>query len=167
VSKTQVKGWLEGKLEDPNFQRLLAREDFIEYFLTEIERTMREQKVTRAELARRMDCRPSNVTQLLRRTRNLTAASMVDLAFHLNLKLRVLIERRESSKINNEAAQLWHRTSTPTSSDGERAIRPLVHIQHDFAAGSVAGTGWTKTGTHSHPIRSLASRSLASQCEMV
>ncbi len=88
------KGWLEGKLEDPNFERLVARENFIEYFLTEIDRIMREQKITRAELARRMNCRPANVTQLFRRTRNLTATSMVDLAFHLNLKLRLLVEQR-------------------------------------------------------------------------
>lgn len=90
---TKQKGWLESNLEDQEFQRLLAREDFIEDFLNEIDRLMTEKRMTRAELARRMDCRPSHVTQLFRRTRNLTAASMVDLAFHLGVRLRVVVER--------------------------------------------------------------------------
>lgn len=90
---TKEKGWLESNLEDPEFQRLLAREDFIEDFLNEIDRLMTEKKMKRAELARRMDCRPSHVTQLFRRTRNLTAATMVDLAFHLGVRVRVVVER--------------------------------------------------------------------------
>lgn len=93
MTRNKEKGWLESKLQDQEFQRLLAREDFVEDFLSEVHRVMTEKKVTRAELARRMNCRPANITQLFRRTRNLTAAMMVDIAFHLGVRVHAVVER--------------------------------------------------------------------------
>lgn len=87
-------GWLAGKKNDPEFQRLCAREDFIENFLTRVELEMKQRKISRAELARRMLCKPSNITQMFRRTRNLTAASMVDIAFHLKLCIKLTFNER-------------------------------------------------------------------------
>lgn len=88
--KNKAGGWLEKDLQDPEFQRLCQREDFIESFLDYIEAEMKRLNITRAELARRMECRPSNITQMFRRTRNLTAATMVDIAFHLNLQMKLV-----------------------------------------------------------------------------
>lgn len=88
MNELQEKGWLEDKAEDPEFQCLRAREDFIEDFLTQVEQLMRMQGITRIELARRMGWRPFHITQLFRRTRSLTAAAMSDLIFHLGARLQ-------------------------------------------------------------------------------
>ena len=74
-----TKEWLSDRLESPEFQRLLEREDFIERYLDEIESLMDEKGVSRSDLARRMNCSRANITQMFRRTKNLTAESMVDL----------------------------------------------------------------------------------------
>lgn len=83
------RGWLSDKIRDPEFQRLCAREDLIEDFLSAVEAAMLKKKITRADLARRLKCSPQNVTQLFRRTSNLTAATMADIAFHLGLTLKL------------------------------------------------------------------------------
>jgi hypothetical protein len=87
------KDWLDKQLKDPEFQRHLAREDLIEDFLIAVEGEMLKMNVSRAELARRMGCTAPNVTQLFRRTKNLTAASMVDITHHLDLRLELSIKR--------------------------------------------------------------------------
>jgi plasmid maintenance system antidote protein VapI len=84
--------WLQRRMESPTFRRAIAREHFIEEFLGRIEEEMRRSNVTRIELADRMGCRPSNVTRILKRTTNLTAESMVDLAEALGLRLLPLVK---------------------------------------------------------------------------
>jgi ribosome-binding protein aMBF1 (putative translation factor) len=78
-------------LDDPEFRKLYAREEIIEDFLNRIDEEMEKQGISRAELAKRMGCKPANITQIMRRTRNLTVATMVDIAFFLNLKLGLII----------------------------------------------------------------------------
>jgi ribosome-binding protein aMBF1 (putative translation factor) len=94
---TESSGWLADKRNDPEFQRLYAREGFIEDFLTRVELEMDRQGISRAELARRMACAPSNITQMFHRTRNLTAATMIDVAFHLKLRSKLLFDPLEQS----------------------------------------------------------------------
>lgn len=76
----------------------MAREHLIEDFLSDVEAVMRTQRVTRTELARRLGCSRANVSQLFRRTANLTAASMADIAFHLGLQLRLHLEPAQVSQ---------------------------------------------------------------------
>ena len=102
MTRDKEKGWLESKRQDQEFQRLRAREDFIEDFLSEIHRLMTEKKITCADLADRMRCRPANITQLFRRTRDLTAATMVDLAFHLGVCVHAVVERGLLCKQHNQ-----------------------------------------------------------------
>ena len=98
LAKNTKGDWLAKDLGDPEFQRLLAREEFIEEFLNHVDSKMKREGVTRAELARRMNCKASNVTQMFRRTRNLTASTMVDIAFHLELKLRLIFDGGRRSR---------------------------------------------------------------------
>ncbi len=97
TSDIQTGGWLEDKTDDPEFQRLYAREDFIEEFLHRVEEEMASQRVSRTELARRLECRPGNITRIFHKTSNLTAATMVDVAFCLNLRLQVHVRKREDA----------------------------------------------------------------------
>jgi transcriptional regulator with XRE-family HTH domain len=86
------KGWFETKLEDPEFRRLYAREDLIEGFLHQVEQAMKEKGVSRAQLAERLACSSANVTRIMRRSSNLTAATMADMAFALDLRVRVYLD---------------------------------------------------------------------------
>ena len=58
------------------------------YFSEEVLGAMREQSVTRAELARRLGTSQGYVTRLLNGTSNLTLATMSKMAFVLGLELR-------------------------------------------------------------------------------
>jgi transcriptional regulator with XRE-family HTH domain len=87
-----AKGWLEAQLEDREFRRSYAREDLIEEFLHQVEEAMDRRGVSRRQLAALLGCSAANVTRIMRRTGNLTAATMADLAFALDLRLRIDLE---------------------------------------------------------------------------
>jgi transcriptional regulator with XRE-family HTH domain len=91
--------WLDAKLDDPEVRRALAREEFIEGFLMAVEQDMRRQGISRSELARRLGCRPANITQIMSRTRNLTAATMVEIALALSRQLRFTMEPLEGEPL--------------------------------------------------------------------
>jgi len=88
----QRKTWLQKRMESPEFRKALSREAFIEEFLGRIEEEMNRAGLSRVELAERMGCQPSNVTRILKRTTNLTAETMVDLAAALDLRLYPLFK---------------------------------------------------------------------------
>lgn len=86
------KGWLESKLEEPKFRRLYERELFAESFFYEIEALMDRKGISRSDLADMLGCNPSNITRIMRRTTNVTAATMVDVAFMLRYRVRAVLE---------------------------------------------------------------------------
>ena len=69
----------------------------VQAFTEEVFRRMEEQKISRAELARRMGTSPAYVTKILRGNANFTLASMVKLARALGTELRIELESRETS----------------------------------------------------------------------
>lgn len=93
-TKNEPSGWLDGKTGDPEFRRLYAREEAIEAFLSRVDQEMERLGITRTEMARRMGCSPANVTQVMRRTANLTAATMVDLAGALGQAVAFVLSPR-------------------------------------------------------------------------
>lgn len=86
------KGWLTANLEDWEFRRLYERELVAESFIVRIEDAMDEQKVTKTELAKRMECTSANISRAMRKTTNMTIATMVDMALSLNLRVRITLE---------------------------------------------------------------------------
>jgi transcriptional regulator with XRE-family HTH domain len=81
------------------------------HFSEEVLAAMREQSVTRAELARRLGTSQGYVTRLLNGTSNLTLATMSKMAFVLGLELRTSLEpmakawsSQASSDTSSEAA---------------------------------------------------------------
>jgi antitoxin component HigA of HigAB toxin-antitoxin module len=85
-----------------------ARKEIISGFLKLVEKAMREQNISRSELARRMGCKPSNVTQMLNSDRNLTIGTMVTIAFHLNAKFVLFNngKKAEAEKLTEEVVPL-------------------------------------------------------------
>jgi len=102
----EAKSWLDAKLSNRKVRRAYDREVFVEAFLREVEKLMEQQELSRSDLARRLECKPSNVTQLLQRTRNLTAETMADIAYSLNRRVEIRFRPRD------EVAALGRRTDT-------------------------------------------------------
>lgn len=94
MDKTQEtkKGWLQANLENWQFRRLYQRELVAESFIVRIEDAMNEQHVTKTELAKRMECSSANISRVMRKTTNMTIATMVDMALSLNLGIRITLE---------------------------------------------------------------------------
>lgn len=86
------KGWLTAKLDDWEFRRSFERELVAELFVSRIEHAMTEHGLNRTELAKRMECSLANVSRAMRKTTNMTIATMVDMALSLNLRVRVELE---------------------------------------------------------------------------
>ncbi len=64
-------------------RREMEYEWFVDEVIVKIEQAMDKKAVSRTELAKRLDCSPANVTQLLRQGSNLTLKSLVDIALAL------------------------------------------------------------------------------------
>jgi len=118
--RTQDPGWLAEEWDSPQFQRLYCREDFIEEFLSLVEHEMQERRVTRSELARRLGCQPANVTQMFRRTRNLTASTMVDVAYVLGFKLMPRLHELRAENNGEKSAR-------STNADSRKVVQMLEH----------------------------------------
>lgn len=73
-------------MEDPAYRREFEKEWLAEEILTQIDDRMKEEAISKTELARRMGCKPPNVSQLLRKGTNLTLGKMVDLALALGCR---------------------------------------------------------------------------------
>jgi transcriptional regulator with XRE-family HTH domain len=72
------------KRDPREFRRAYAQEDLIANVTEDLCRLMEEQKISRAELARRADTTPSHITQLLDGTRNMTLRTTATLAHALS-----------------------------------------------------------------------------------
>jgi transcriptional regulator with XRE-family HTH domain len=77
---------VKSSLEDPSIRQLFEREWLADEIVVSIESMMKEKGITRAELAKRLKCKPPNVTQLLRKGTNLKLGSMVDLALAMDCR---------------------------------------------------------------------------------
>lgn len=88
----QPKGWLEKRLEDPQFRRLYERECVAEEFICALEEQMRKESVTRTALAEKMGCSPANITRVMSSTTNLTLKSIIEMAFAVDMRVRLNLE---------------------------------------------------------------------------
>ncbi|MBL8635462.1 MAG: XRE family transcriptional regulator [Myxococcales bacterium] len=93
------KGWLTAKLENWEFRRSYERELAAELFLTQVEQVLTEQKLSKTELAKRMKCSLANVSRAMRKSTNMTVATMVDMSLALNLRLKIELEPMVSGAV--------------------------------------------------------------------
>lgn len=84
-------------------------------FTEELLALMREQNVTRAELARRIGVSPAYITKVFRGTVNLTLESMSKLALAVGASIRLHVAP-------NDQLTRWH--DVPVATDRRDAIRP-------------------------------------------
>lgn len=79
----------ERLMESPEFRKLYAIEGLVTEAGELIARLMEEQKVSRAELARRLGRSRAYVTQMLRGTTNLTLRTLAEVAYALGAEVKL------------------------------------------------------------------------------
>jgi len=82
------------------FNHLLNIEKFIEDFLNRIDEIMVLRNFSRAELAKRMKCTETYISKIMRREKPLTAETMADMAFYLDLDLEIVIKEKNNVREN-------------------------------------------------------------------
>lgn len=91
--KTRANGgWLAGRMKSLEFKKSFERHGLADDFIAAIEAVMLRDDVSRSQLAERMGCKPANVTRAMRNTTNLTIATMVEMAFALDCRVRVWLQ---------------------------------------------------------------------------
>ena len=79
----------EAKVPRLEVQKAIALELFVESFVAEMEAIMRRDNISQAELARRLGCSPSNITQIMKYSSNLNAATMANISTALDHRIVV------------------------------------------------------------------------------
>ena len=90
----------------------------VQEFTEEVVRLMKERRVTRSELARRLGTSPAYVTKILRGNANFTLASMAKLSRALGAELRLQLTPHESLSATTRRKNL---ATSPGSPSGRRA----------------------------------------------
>lgn len=85
------QGLFAEKIQDKDFCLYYEREKFIEDFLNRIDEEMKLKGISRFELSKRMKCSPTNIDQIMSRTKRLTFEITIDIAFHLGFHLQLII----------------------------------------------------------------------------
>ncbi len=123
MSKKTGKGdWFEKRLADPDFRRYLEREEVVESFLFRVEEEMRRQGKTRQNLAEALGCGISNVSQIMRRERNMTVGKMVDIAFHLGLRVHLELSRQDETPAYWEKGHLRYECGKRLMTDADNQL---------------------------------------------
>jgi transcriptional regulator with XRE-family HTH domain len=104
----------EALMEDPEFRRLLAIEALTAEAAEVIAGLMAEQKLSKADLARRLHKSRAWVTQLLSGRANMTVRTLAEVAYALNSEVK--LQARTPS---------WKSSRKPRSATAGRAAIPL------------------------------------------
>ncbi len=91
---TGEKSWVEQQLEDPLFRRELDMERASFEFVEQLDHLLEMQNLSRSDLARRLGKTSAHVTQSLRRGRNLTIKTMVEIADAVSHEVHVRLRQR-------------------------------------------------------------------------
>jgi transcriptional regulator with XRE-family HTH domain len=94
----------EKYLENENFERIMAQEDFIMEVTESFCKVLNEENISRSRLAKLMGKTKGFISQVLKGGRNLTLRSLVDLSFALGYTVSISLVKKE------------HKVKTDTSS---------------------------------------------------
>lgn len=151
------KDWLASNLEDWEFRRLYHRELVAESFITTIECVMEERGVTKAELAKRMECSAANVSRAMRKTTNMTIATMVDMALSLDLcvgiELKPLAAEDCSFSPMKNTVETWH----PAAAGCVSFIKREEFAEVAQEGASASWTPWTQDVNDAEALLACAS----------
>lgn len=110
-------------MRDPEFRKEFAIEKFVAECTEVLARVMHEKQVSKADLARRLGKSRAWVTQLLSGGRNVTARTLAEVAFALDVELRL----GSSLPPTNMTRQERRRNgSIPADSSAEEKAHALI-----------------------------------------
>lgn len=109
-------------MQDSEFSRLFAVESAVTEAAGVIARLMEEQRVSKAELARRMGRSRAWVTQLLSGSANMTVRTLGEVTFHLGSTVRFLSSDTRSGLWSSEASYVSLVTSTSRGKSTIKAV---------------------------------------------
>ena len=95
----------ERQMADPTFARLFTQEQLIDEATELIVRAMLQEKLSKAELARRVGRSKAHITQLLTGSRNMTLRTFADLMFLMERK--VLLTSAPSDDASEPMPMRW------------------------------------------------------------
>lgn len=128
--KNRAKGgWLAGRMKSLEFKKSFERHGLADDFIAAIEAVMLRDGVSRSQLAERMGCKPANVTRAMRNTTNLTIATMVEMAFAVDCRVRVWLQ--PMSAISADA--------TPVAADFATWAETKLNIEMQSTEAAVGG----------------------------
>jgi len=87
-------------LEDPEFRRLMAQENFIMDVTEGLCEILEQKKVKRIKLAELLGKTKGFISQLLNGSRNMTLRSLADISYCLGYRAKVIFFERESVRQN-------------------------------------------------------------------
>ena len=113
-------------------------------FVSDIDRRMREQKMTRVQLAQKLGSTPAYVTKVMRGDVNFTLETMTKLALAVGGKLQVQVTDRD---VSGEWGASWHFEKLPrytATQIGTFQLRPedMAANQSKFQYEKVERTAW-------------------------
>ena len=150
----------------PNPRRIPRSEDFdleveVEAAtsrLTElVSKTMDEQGISRAELARRLGVTPPHVTQFLRGERNITLRTVVEALFKMNKRLDIVVIPRDVSENLHEDAPILVEFKTSDAPRSSAEFRRHLAQVSQYAALSQGHLQGSHESTETSVRRSAAS----------
>lgn len=118
----------EKYLENENFERIMAQEDFIMEVTENFCRVLNEEHMSRSRLANLMGKTKGFISQVLNGGRNLTLRSLADIAFALGYTVSIsLVKKRHKIKTDNSSFVLdWNK-------DRKKISASILNQADDYA----------------------------------
>ena len=92
------EGWLDRNLRDPEFERLYERELVADDFVAQLEDAMDGIGMRPADLARKLNRKPSAISRSLRTSTNMTLGTMVDMGLAVGKRIHLsFVDARPST----------------------------------------------------------------------
>jgi transcriptional regulator with XRE-family HTH domain len=98
-------------MSDPEFRKMMAVETLVASASEEIARLMNAQKLTKADVARRLGKSRAWVTQLLNGSANMTVRTLAEVTFALGGEVKLQIQPQTSVAESTQKGQ-WREIST-------------------------------------------------------
>ena len=123
--------WVSQQLADPALRLAFDQERATREFSEQLDQVLVSENISRAELAKRLGKSRAYITQTLRKGRNLTIATMAEIAGACGFELHVRLHRRqaEGGPIFTEPCPDWHAVTLTSTVTLEAKWEVKVSVQ--------------------------------------
>jgi transcriptional regulator with XRE-family HTH domain len=137
-------------MKDPEYRRLYALEALVTDAAELVARLMEEQRVNKAELARRLEKSRAWVTQLLSGKANMTIRTLAEVVYALRAEVRLSTQAQMSQHGETSLQQQWTVAFETPCSGNIWKVKP----EPEFSLADLAPAVWAKRD-YVEAVRSL------------